>query len=36
VNEARWVEIGEAISQLAFENERDVVKKAQEILQSKE
>jgi 8-oxo-dGTP pyrophosphatase MutT (NUDIX family) len=36
VNEARWVEIGEAISQLAFENERDVVKKAQKILQTKE
>jgi 8-oxo-dGTP diphosphatase len=36
VNEARWVEIGEAISQLAFENEREVVKKAHGILQTKE
>jgi 8-oxo-dGTP diphosphatase len=36
VNEARWVEIGEAISQLAFANEQEVVKKAQEILQTKE
>jgi 8-oxo-dGTP diphosphatase len=36
VNEARWVAIDEAISLLAFENEREVVKKAQDILQSKE
>lgn len=29
VNEARWFEINEAIAQLAFENERDVVHQAQ-------
>jgi 8-oxo-dGTP diphosphatase len=34
VNEASWVEIGEAIEQLAFKNEKDIVQKAQDILLS--
>jgi 8-oxo-dGTP pyrophosphatase MutT (NUDIX family) len=36
VNEARWVEIGEAIELLAFKNEQDIVRKAQDLLQMKD
>ncbi len=32
VNEARWVPIGDAASQLAFDNERRVVERAQELI----
>jgi len=34
VNEARWVPIGEAAGQLAFEGERRVVERAMELLRS--
>jgi 8-oxo-dGTP pyrophosphatase MutT (NUDIX family) len=36
VSEARWVEIGEAVDELAFKNERAVVSKAQTILKGRE
>ncbi|MEA2706322.1 MAG: hypothetical protein QOH22_1110 [Gemmatimonadaceae bacterium] len=32
VNEARWVPIGDAASQLAFDNERRVVERARELI----
>jgi 8-oxo-dGTP pyrophosphatase MutT (NUDIX family) len=32
VNEARWVPIGDATSQLAFDNERRVVERARELI----
>jgi 8-oxo-dGTP pyrophosphatase MutT (NUDIX family) len=35
VNEARWVEIGEAITVLAFKSEQEVVQKAQAYLKQK-
>jgi 8-oxo-dGTP diphosphatase len=35
VNEARWVEIDEAISLLAFKSEQEVVRKAKEYLDNK-
>jgi 8-oxo-dGTP diphosphatase len=36
VNEARWVEIDEAISLLAFKSEQEVVRKAKEYLYNKQ
>jgi 8-oxo-dGTP pyrophosphatase MutT (NUDIX family) len=34
VNEARWVEIGEAVEMLAFKGERAVVERAREMIES--
>jgi 8-oxo-dGTP pyrophosphatase MutT (NUDIX family) len=34
VNEARWVEIDQALSQLHFESEKNVVQKAKELLRT--
>jgi 8-oxo-dGTP pyrophosphatase MutT (NUDIX family) len=36
VNEARWVEIGEAIEMLAFKGERAVVERAREMISGRE
>lgn len=36
VNEARWVEIGKAQDMLAFDSERKVVRRAQEVIESKQ
>jgi 8-oxo-dGTP pyrophosphatase MutT (NUDIX family) len=32
VNEARWVDIGDAIKMLAFESEKEIVRKAKELI----